>query len=171
MIKKQAEKISKWKELNTFFKKRRKSPLDHPEFLIYFVLVIFGFGAIGIWSSLYIENYENVYNHSNIVHNIASFAIAIISAGSIELMFVENKYIKNPLFLISISTIIASVFIFFATLKIGGPMAYLLAIPFGIFSLYIWWIANAENANLTKNYFNEQSNTVEGLMNNVNDYE
>jgi hypothetical protein len=166
------EKISKWLELNLFFKKRIITPFDHPEFLIYFILVIIGFGGIGIWFSLYDQcSSKNVFSHLNVISNILSFSVAIVAAGSIELMFVENKILKTPLLLISVSIIILSSLFYLVLIKNGNPENYFFVIPSAVFSLFIWWIANAENSNLTKNYFIEQSEASKKLNQSLNDYE
>lgn len=165
------EKISKWNELLIFFKNRFTSPLDHPEYVLYFIFVIIGFGATGIWSSLHSEYYSKVYSHSNVISNLLSFGVAIISTGSIELMFVENKIIKLPLFLISVGIIFISCVIFISTININDSIIYFIAVPFVLFSLYIWWIANADNANLTKNFFIEQSKVSKKLSDSLEDYE
>ena len=171
MIEIPPEKISKWEELKVFFKNRFTSPIEHPEYVFYFIIVIIGFGAIGVWSSLYVEYYNKVYNHSNVISNLLSFSVAIIATGSIELMFVENKFIRKTLFLISVFIIFTSCILFLLSMKINSSNGYWIAIPFSLFSLYIWWIANADNANLTKNFFVEQSDASKILNSSLEDYE
>lgn len=170
MLEKKKRKISKWNELRLYFSGRTTSPFDHPEFILYFILVIVGFGAIGVWSSFLGHEKGSVFNHTNLINNIASFSIAIIAGGSIELMFTENKYIKNTLSFITLSIIAISVVSFMVLFNTNNLYLYFLAIPFGIISLYIWWIANADNANLTKNFFIEQSEKSSNLSKSLDDY-
>jgi hypothetical protein len=157
------EAISKWLELKLFFNKRIKIPLEHPEFIFYFILIIIGFGGIGIWYSIYYEVSKEICQHSNILGNILSFSIAIIAAGSLELMFVENKAIKNPLLLISLIIIFSSTTLFFVLINLNNPLNYFFVIPIGLLSLFVWWIGNAENSNLTRNYFKDQSDKSKEL--------
>lgn len=171
MIAKQSEKISKWNELSTFFNNRTKSPIDHPEFIFYFIIVIIGFGAIGVWTSWYTESHNSEFNHVSLIGDISSFSLAVLATGSIELMFIQNKYINRTLFLISVGIISIASVLFFITMDINSIDAYLIAIPLSILSLYIWWIANAENANLTKNFFVSQSEKSKELNKSIDDYD
>jgi hypothetical protein len=171
MLDKKKETISKWNELKLYFDGRNKSPLEHPEFIFYFILVIFGFGAIGVWSSFLSPNKDSAFDHANLINNIASFSVAIIAAGSIELMFTENKIIKNTLSFITLSIIAISAVFFMILFNTKNLYLYFLAIPFGLISLYIWWIANADNANLTRNFFVDQSEKSSSLSNSLNDYD
>jgi len=49
------DKINKWKLFGEFLLKRIKKPINHPEFIIYFLLIIVGFGSIGIFCSIFSE--------------------------------------------------------------------------------------------------------------------
>lgn len=165
------EKISKWLELKLFFSNRIVTPICHPEFIIYFILIIIGFGGIGIWFCIYDEYSKNIFNHLNVMSNMLSFSVAIVAAGSIELMFVDNKILKSPLLLISVGIIILSSLCYLMLINHNDPLYYLFVIPLAFFSLFIWWIANAENSNLTKDYFIEQSNESKKFNLSLDDYE
>jgi hypothetical protein len=170
MVNTPIEPISKWLELKLFFNKRIKTPIEHPEFIFYFILVIIGFGGIGIWYSIYFELSKEICVHSNILGNILSFSIAIIAAGSLELMFVENKAIKNPLLLISLIIIVLAITLFFVFINLNNPLNYFFVIPIGLLSLFVWWIGNAENSNLTRNYFKDQSDESKKLNQSLDNY-
>ena len=45
------KELSKWKYLRNFLLDRLKSPARHPEFILYFILIIIGFGSIGVYIS------------------------------------------------------------------------------------------------------------------------
>lgn len=159
--------INKWLELKLFFNERLRQPLDHPEFIIYFILIVFGFGALGVWSSIYFESNATVFSHKQIIENIAAFSIAIIASGSIELTFTNRKCLEKIFILIALTILIISVFLF--AYLVNGSDNYFVAILFGIFSLLIWWIANAENTNLTQNFFSSQSEKSRELGRSLND--
>ena len=165
------EKISKWDELKEFFSDRRTSPWEHPEYILYFLIVIIGFGAIGIWTSWYTESIGKIFNHASLLDNIANFSVAIVATGSIELMFVKKDTIRRTLFLISIGYMLVAGLGFFFTINCNSTKGYWIAIPLGILALYIWWIANADNANLTENFFKQQSNATKELGDNLDDYD
>lgn len=171
MLDKNKKTVSKWNELKIYFSGRTTKPIKHPEFIFYFILVIIGFGAIGVWSSFVGGAKDLSFNHSNLINNIASFSVAIIAAGSVELMFTENKHIKNTLSFITLGIIAVSAVFFIVLFNTNNIYLYLLAVPFGIVSLYIWWIANADNANLTKDFFVEQSEKSNNLSNSLDDYD
>lgn len=165
------EKVSKWNEIGLFFKTRSKEPWQHPEFVLYFIFFVVIMGGISIWASLYIESHNKEFNHNNVLTNIFSFIVVIITTGSIEMAFAGNKYIKNLLFIISVIVTLLSIFTYLAFFKSHNPNLYFLAVPFFIFSIFIWWIANAENANLTQDFFVIQSDRSKELNNSLDDYD
>jgi amino acid transporter len=109
--------------------------------------------------------------HKDVIASISSFSVAILAAGSIELMFTKNDVLKITLFLITLTLIAIGLLGFYFSLKINNPHAYFVAIPIALFALFVWWIANAENANLTKNFFKEQSKTSQELNKSLDQYE
>lgn len=166
------ETISKWKELGVFIKFRIKKPIDHPEFIGYFILIIIGFGAIGIWACFLNINTNEDFNHENILINLSTFSVAIIATGSIELMFIKDDILKYPLLFISLTLIIiTATFFLIVFYNANNNYMYFIAIPLVIFLLLTWWIANADNTNLTKNFFKEQSTISKDLSNSLNDYD
>lgn len=164
-------KISKWRKLKEFLENRSLTPFDHPEFIIYFLFVIIGFGGFGLWISLYQEFNNDFFNHRNIILSIGSYFVALMATGSIELIFIKEKSIKRILFLSTMSLIALSAVIFLICMGSSTGWGYFLSLLFLAFSLYIWWIANAENTNLTENFFVEQSDKSKELDDSLNAFE
>jgi hypothetical protein len=151
------EGISKWKNLRDFISRRTLRPFSHPEFIGYFILVIIMIGGIGVWSNLLIED-----SPVSISKNLNAYSLAIISAGSIELIFTNNKVLKKTLTIISIGVLVVYIGLYFI-LTDDNLIMLSLSTLLSIFALYIWWIANAENTNLTENFFIENSNISKDL--------
>jgi len=172
MIPDQDSSIDKWKELKIFIRDRFFKPFHHPEFVLYFLVIIVGLGAIGVWHTIYVENLKEVIDHSNIIENIASFSVAIIATATIELLFTDKLVIKKPLTVISVGIISLAIITF---LLVAVPERnsywYFAAIPFMIFSLIAWWIANADNQGLTQSFFDEQSDQSIEFAQSVRDYD
>lgn len=164
-------KISKWEKLKEFLDNRITTPLEHPEFIIYFLFVIIGFGGFGLWISLYIEFNTEVFNHKNIILSIGSYFVALMATGSIELIFIKEESIKRILFLSTMFLIALSSIIFLICMNSSTGWGYFLSLLFLVFSLFIWWIANAENTNLTENFFIEQSEKSKELDDSLNTFE
>jgi len=82
------QKVSKWNELYLFFSERFNSPIEHPEYILYFIIIIIGLGGISIWTSLFVEYHEFIFNNKNVIGNLLTFSVAILATGSIEMMFV-----------------------------------------------------------------------------------
>lgn len=171
MLENTNNKINKWLELRDYFKDRTKSPLQHPEFILYFICVIFGFGAIGIWASFFEKSPDSTFYHSNLINNIASFSVAIVASGSIQLFFTENKVLKNSLSFLTLIILGISIVLFIILLNSTNLNFYWLAIPFWATSLCVWWISNADNAYLTQNFFVEKSEKSRDLNESLEDYD
>lgn len=162
--------ISKWVELFQFFSRRCTLPFQHPEFILYFFLVVIGFGASGIWAGLVIENNKETFDHLSMVLSISSYAVALLSTGSVELMFNDDKVTRRPLMLISISLIALSLLALLLCLTTSTTWGYSISTLFAIVALVVWWIANAENASLTKAYYQEQSDKTKELNEELDEY-
>lgn len=165
------EKISKWIELKDYFIDRLKSPLEHPEYIIYFVLIVIGAGGISIWTGLSERLQTGPQSDIMLIKNIAAFSVAIIASGAIELFFTNRESIRTTLFLISVLLIVVGVSSYFWSNAAIDNNGYFIAVPFSIFSLLIWWISNAENANLTENFFRQQSEESDKLNSSLNQYD
>lgn len=157
------ERPSKWRALGDFIKERLKEPLNHPEFIIYFIVITVIVGAIDVWAAWYLEFHPS--GHSDFLHlriSIIGYSIALVSTGGIDLIFSTEKNIKKIIQLIAYSTMIIGVCIFFICFNITVGWSIFIAIVWAIFSLMIWWIANAENANLT-NYYDDRREDARNL--------
>lgn len=143
---------NKWKLLGQFLALRIKKPLRHPEYIIYFGLVIIGFGAIGIYAAIFSEKIPGTRNDF-IISNIASYFLAIIATGTVELIFIEEKKIKRSILLLSIAVICFNTVLFFISTTYSS---YWFA-SFGLLiALTVWWIANAENPNIIEKTYNDE---------------
>lgn len=141
---------NKWSQLGTFLKNRLKEPFKHPEFVLYFVIIIGGFGAIGIYSAIFCKNLPTNRNDF-VIANIASYFLAVIATGSVELIFLQKSNIKRAIFLLSIGAISINTLLFFLSTQLTS----FLAASIGLFiALTVWWIANAENTNIIEPTFN-----------------
>ena len=167
------ENISKWKLLKEYFQEQFQSPLKHPEFIIYFLIVIVGVGAIGIWTTVYIENkISTTPNNWNIVLSIIGYALPIISTGAVDLIFTQEKYIKNSIRLIGFSSVLVVITLFIICFTCKAELGIYMSILGVVLSWSIWWIANAGNANLNDNsYFEDRSNDVKKLGEGLTDLE
>jgi predicted neutral ceramidase superfamily lipid hydrolase len=141
---------NKWQQLWIFLKGRVRNPFKHPEFVFYFILVIVGVGAIGIYSSIFSQNLPEC-RKDFIISNMASYFLAVIATGSVELIFIQKTNLKRAIFLLSIGAIFLNTFLFF--LCVQSSSYYIASI--GLFvSLTVWWLANAENTNIIEASFN-----------------
>lgn len=143
---------NKWKKLAEFFYHRLKRPLKHPEFILYFLLVIVGIGAIGIYTAILGEEIPS-NKKDYVISNMASYFLAIIATGSVELIFIQEVNIKRSILLVSIAAIFINTFLFFLSIKFSS---FWFATPGLIIAVLIWWIANAENTNIIESTFSSK---------------
>lgn len=141
---------NKWLQLWTFLIDRVRKPFKHPEFVFYYILVIVGVGAIGIYSAIFSQDIPKNRNDF-IISNIASYFLAVIATGCVELIFIQRNNLKRAILLLSIGAIFLNTFLFFLCIQFSS---YLIA-SIGLFvSLTVWWIANAENTNIIESTYN-----------------
>lgn len=141
---------NKWQQLWMFLIDRIRKPFKHPEYVFYFILVIAGVGAIGIYSSIINQDLPESRKEF-IISNIASYFLAVIATGCVELIFIQKNNLKRAVLLLSIGAIFLNTFLFFLCMQLSS---YFIA-SIGLFvALTVWWIANAENTNIIETSFN-----------------
>ena len=164
---------SKWTLLGEYFSEQLKTPLKHPEFIFYFLFILIGFGAVGVWTTLGIESNSHAgRDDKNIILSIIGYGLPIIAAGSVDLIFTKEKYLRNSIKIIAFSMVPIGILLLFLCFQLDVFWGYVCSIFGCILSWVIWWIANAENANLIDNtYYDEMSQTTENLGRNLTDLE
>ena len=142
---------NKFKLLGTFLKNRLKKPTIHPEFWLYFTLLIMGVAAIGVYNALFFDKLPETRDEY-IISNIASYFMAIVATGSVGLMFNKEKYISRAILLIALFAITITIILYFFCKNV---MSYTPALVGVVFSLIIWWIGNADNTNIIEENYDD----------------
>jgi hypothetical protein len=165
------DELSKWKLLGEFISERFRKPFKHPEFIFYFILIIVGFGSIGIFTSIFSEFTTNV-KERNIINSMSSYFLAIVSTGAVELLFIKDKIIKNAVLLMSLAFLALCILFLLITFNIDITSAFLISGLGIILAWFVWWIANAENANLCDDsLFTKMSTKSKQLNENLDTYD
>jgi hypothetical protein len=155
---------AKWNALGNFFVERFMNPWKHPEFIIYFILILIVFGGVSIWFTIFIESSKVCISHNSIIVSIFGYAIPVISAGAVDLIFTQEKYLKNSIRLIAFCIVPLAILALLLCFNSNSIQGYIFAILTTIVAWLVWWIANSDNANLCDNsFFQEQSKKAEEL--------
>lgn len=118
-------------------------------YLLFFVLII---GGVGIWISLVTELRSKSFNHLNLILNIGTYYLVLITTSYIDIT--TNDKIINKKSLHIYTFILLAVIIAIFTLSFFLPKIYsiLLAITGVIIGLFVWHVANCDN-----DKFNDES--------------
>ena len=143
---------NKWKLLGVFLLNRLKNPIKHPEYFIYFILVIVGVGAIGVYSAI-IKGSIPDNKMDFIIANMASYFLAIVATGSVELVLSNEKYIGRAIRLLAMFAVLINIALYFTSVAFSSVYISLTGV---IIALLVWWIANAENTNIIEKSFDSQ---------------
>lgn len=139
-----------WKSLNEEIIRRIKKPLSHPEFILYFIFIITLTGMIGVFTTVEAEIKLSVFSYRNLMISISTYSVALISSATADLILTKQETSERSLKLIGISSILLVLGLFWFGLSfLNGPFLLIPAIVGLILTLFIWWIANADNKNLT----------------------
>lgn len=138
----QISELYHWTELWNFLKKRLKSPIAHPSYIFYFILVVVGVGGIGVWKAAVID--QSVVDTTS---NLMTFFPALAGASAFELAL--NKGIIKAARML---TILVGGILVVAIIVMWNYPDNLLSLFVGLIcatvSLTLWWIANADNGKL-----------------------
>ena len=143
----------KWYDLRNQIIERAKKPSGHPEFILYFIFIIIGIGLAGVFIAIEIEirktfvGYDAI-THSNITMSFATYFIALLTSASADLILSSNE--ENRSFkILGVCAVLFGVGLFWLTQVLDEEWSYIPALSGSILALAAWWLANAENPNLT----------------------
>lgn len=122
-------------------------------YLLVFVLLI---GGIGIWISIYQEANNKVFNYDNVILNIGTYYLALITTSYIDIT--TNEKIQNKKSLVVYSLILLMLIggIFSISLFVIPVISIILSILGVVISLFIWHLANCENEKFNDESYNQR---------------
>lgn len=118
-------------------------------YLVFFVLLI---GGIGIWVSIFQEFNKEVANYTNIVLNMGTYYLALITTSYIDITTNDKIVNKKSLQVYSFIFLFIVASIFFSSFFLIDKYSLLLSSIGIILGLFIWHLANCENEK-----FNDES--------------
>lgn len=132
--------------------RRTKGPFHHPSFIVFFLLAVVGFSALGIWLELYVYIYPDPSSPTprssdSLRTAVLTFFPAAAGTAAMQLIWAEQpKHFRSAAFLILAIFLVLAFWLFPA--RISNASALLWGSLASITSLWIWWIANANQADL-----------------------
>lgn len=131
---------------------RTKKPFHHPSFIVFFLLAIVGFSALGVWLELYVYIYPDpaaTTQHSAdaLRTSILTFFPAAAGTAAMQLIWAEQpKHFRSAAFLILAIFLVVALWLFPS--RISNASALSCGTLASIVALWIWWIANAKQTDL-----------------------
>lgn len=146
------ERPSLFKELASEIRDRTKKPAKHPSFIVFFLIAVLGFGALGIWLELYVYVYPDpaatVPLSSDALRTaILTFFPAVAGTAAMQLIWAEStKHFRSAAFLVLALFLVMTLVLFPARISNGSALFF--GVAASILSLWVWWIANAKQVDL-----------------------
>lgn len=138
-----------WGGLKADLRRRTFEPLRHVSFVCYFLVAVAGVGALGIWVELInLCLAKPPLDPSALRTAIATFFPALV--GSTCFQVVLGRYLKALQAAIFLAT---SILLAIAGWLISAhSLSFTISLPIAVLaslvSLWLWWIANADNPDL-----------------------
>lgn len=159
-----------WKEWIELFKElyiRIIDPIQSPNFVLYFFVIVIGIGGVGFWIS-----FAKSSASAELFYSISTFSLTLASASFADVILYNNKQNSNEylrkrailtfpytciFFLTASSAIIALVLCGFFpnAIKTGARFSWVSL----FLSIFLWWQVNSRNPHLSKAPF-EPENTL-----------
>lgn len=137
-----------WKEVV----ERTKKPKGHPSFVIFFVIAVLGFGALGIWIELYGYIYPDLMpwppQPTDALRTaVLTFFPAVAGTAAMQLVWAESsKHFRSAAFLVLVVFLVAALLV--SPSRITNESALIVGVIASLLSLWVWWIANSTQADL-----------------------
>lgn len=144
-----------FKELKRDIARRTKRPIKHPSFIIFFIIAVLGFSALGIWLELYAYVYPEVGAASPKLDPLGALRTAVITffpavagTAAMQLIWADGaKHFRSVAFLTLFIFLVAALWIFPAN-RISTESALFYGFIASLVSVYVWWVANADQIDL-----------------------
>lgn len=142
-------KPSYWADFFRELKKRSSQPLGQPTFIFYFIFVIVLVGGLGVIIKL-----PRAYGSQatpegvlSVAQDLSTYLLATLAAAFVDLNFSESS--KQSLKMFALSMLIVGGFCaVYSNFSVDPTMASWSAIFGTVLALFVWWIANFDNAKL-----------------------
>lgn len=140
---------SDWKHLRSELCRRTWQPFSSAPFVIYVLLAIVGLGCLGIWVELVkLARVDGDGSSDGVLTALATFYPALVGSASLQLILYStgrgDKTLTSFALLACIASLASVVLIsvFHTQFPILTVRA---AIFFVLFSIWLWWITNADD--------------------------
>ena len=143
--------VNHWQEFRVTLKERLRGPCRHPTFVMYFVgiiVVVGGFGLLEpivscwVFGTLKPDAFPQALERATYTYFIA---IAATAAVDLVLSYRQRKSLLMFFVLCSLTVLLCA----FLAASLGNPgVAKYPSILGYVLALFLWWVGNAENANL-----------------------
>lgn len=131
-----------WPALWDFLIQRLRKPMGHPSYWFYFVVILIGVGAIGVWKGVFYD-----CTIQAVASNLMTFFPAIAAASAFEIVLSRHvpKCAQTFTILVGALLAVAVGYLWFFDKHVSAIFVGFIG---AIASLMLWWIANAENSTL-----------------------
>jgi hypothetical protein len=139
--------VNGWRELWLQLVDRTKRPFSHVVFVLYFFIGVVAFGALGVWFEIVRWINEPESGPAAVLTALETFFPALVGSTSLQVIFEENSNKRMRAFAVSYLVVfVALVIILMFVSRIPTEVAFGLAVLSAVGALWVWWIANANNA-------------------------
>lgn len=147
--------INSFALLYDFLKYRCKRPSKHFTFVAYFLVIIMLVGGSGVWAPYILSVSIDIPPSSEIlkisVGELYTLMVGLCATSTVDLLFSRDSERYVSMFAIACLVIVVGL-AFFSFLVISHDNRNHLALLCSglgyVLSLFLWWIANGDNANL-----------------------
>ncbi|EJL37558.1 hypothetical protein PMI01_00636 [Caulobacter sp. AP07] len=130
--------------------RRTKRPSREFVYWMYFIACVFGLGGLGVWVELIQTNGlpPAARDWNNTYTSLVTFFPALIASSCVQMVFeVKSKRMHAfSIVLILLALVVGLMLISHA--RPASAFAWTAAVAASLGSLWIWWIANADNPSL-----------------------
>lgn len=144
-----------WREFRETLKERIHAPRKHPTFVMYFIGIIILFGGFSWWlepviSSVLLGNWPEI-EWVRLISGCYAYFVAIAATAAVDLILSLNQQKSLRMFFV-VGVLCVFICAFFAAIAgtvMGNTKVAVWPSVIGyILALFLWWVGNANNANL-----------------------
>ncbi len=149
-----SDQSNHWQEFWQEIKERARKPLRHPTFVMYFVGIIIILGGLGfleaLISSVMLEQKPEI-EWGRLISACYTYFLAIAATAAVDLILSlsQRKFLMMFFLLCCLAVVLCAILAaILGTFRGNAAAAAVPSVLGYVLALFLWWVGNANNANL-----------------------
>lgn len=139
-------KLQHWRFLFDEVVRKTRNPIQHPTFVIYFIVAVVGIGAWGLWTEIIANFFPKGRGILGFQDVFITYIPAFVAPTCMQLILAEKQKTLRAFSIFLTALCLVS---FALCVKISSWPSMAFGVVSTLGALWLWWIANSDQSDFT----------------------